>query len=74
MPLVGGTDLTGTAFGNPTDFRFSKRPYRATPTGLLGPSNSKRSNFRFHRHRLKLKRKLTASIRISFRCCNYQKS
>eukprot|EP00965_Chrysotila_dentata_P169954 5609997-Pleurochrysis_carterae.AAC.3 len=33
MPLVGSTDLTGTASGVPTDLRFD-RLYRANPTGL----------------------------------------
>eukprot|EP00965_Chrysotila_dentata_P004751 155218-Pleurochrysis_carterae.AAC.2 len=33
MPFVGGTDLNGTASGNPTDLRF-ERPHGASPTGL----------------------------------------
>eukprot|EP00965_Chrysotila_dentata_P022116 732080-Pleurochrysis_carterae.AAC.1 len=34
MPLVGGADLNGTAFGDPNDLRFN-HPYRASPTGLI---------------------------------------
>eukprot|EP00965_Chrysotila_dentata_P065731 2178006-Pleurochrysis_carterae.AAC.1 len=36
-PLVGGADLNGTAFGDPTNLRFD-RLYRASPIGqsMLG--------------------------------------
>eukprot|EP00965_Chrysotila_dentata_P197504 6178222-Pleurochrysis_carterae.AAC.5 len=34
IPLVGCTDLNGTALGDLTDLRFD-HPYRTSPTGLL---------------------------------------
>eukprot|EP00965_Chrysotila_dentata_P157625 5207355-Pleurochrysis_carterae.AAC.1 len=50
MPLVGGTDLNGTASGNPTDLRF-KRPYRASPTELI-VSSTPRNIMHCQRHLL----------------------
>eukprot|EP00965_Chrysotila_dentata_P171121 5647362-Pleurochrysis_carterae.AAC.1 len=43
---------------------------RSAEVPLLGRSNSKRTNFRFHCHSLKLKRKHATSMRIAFRNFN----